>query len=539
MEINSYFIPLLLRHLQLMDIKCDPKELQLVLQSAPSFPSVLSIVQTFTYFGLKATAYRADYAAIEKATTPAIAHVKEDSTDRFILILTVSETTVTYYDAFINKNIEITKDDFCAIWTDIVVLSEKTENVFRSNKLNKYPKGSITLAVTSLILLALLGFRMSMIPQSFLFFFGLLGLKLAGIWCTVGLLRQESKGSYSVFDAFCHRNEAFDCEAVIQSKASKLFNKVALADIGIVYFATGIISLSIGVFSDATTAVLQALFYLSVCSIPLIAFSVLYQKVVIKKWCPLCLCTMFILVIEVTLFLFFPLKVFSGDPAFTAELLLFSLFSSLGILFLTTRMIENQAKAFSIHISSLQLKRTPFVIAAVFGNKKSMSQPMKDSLIIGNTEAPVTITTLLNPMCNPCKDIAVETIRLLKNYPSFIQWHIRFDGAKAAEYDYLNKPQLYLFELFRQNNSAKVRLNIIKEWFRVQSLGKFSENYPLNTIQEETISTFSEHIRNNSELKVEKVPSIWINNRIFPKEYSLNDIPFLLTDLGVLLKSTI
>jgi len=39
-------------------------------------------------------------------------------------------------------------------------------------------------------------------------------------------------------------------------------------------------------------------------------------------------------------------------------------------------------------------------------------------------------------------------------------------------------------------------------------------------------------------LKAEKVPSVWINNRIFPKEYSLGDIPFLLTELDVLLKST-
>lgn len=536
METNNYFIPLLMRHLKLMRVKCNPEELQLVLQSAPSFPSVLSIVQACTYFGLKATAYRADYAALEKASIPAVAHIKQGNTDRFILLYKVSENNISYYDALINRKINISKDDFCTIWTGIVVLSEKTGNIFQSRTLNKYPEHSIALAVFCLVLLS---FRINPSPQSFFFLWSLLGLELAGIWFTIGLLRQESKGAYTVFDTFCHKNEVFDCAKVIQSKASKLLNKVALADIGFVYFTTGMISLCIGVFSNVLISVQQVLFYLTVCSIPFILFSVLYQKIVIKRWCPLCLGVIFTLVIELILFLFFPYKVFSGDTILTAGLLIFSLFGSLGILFLTKGIIENQARVFNTSISALQLKRTPYVIATVFGSQKNMPQLMKDSLIIGNAEAPLTITTLLNPMCNPCKDMAVEIIKLLEGYPSFIQWHIRLDGVIAPEYDNLNEPQLYLFELFRQNNNAKARLDIVKEWFSVQSLTKFSENYPLETIPEEITVVFSEHIRNNNELKAEKVPSVWINNRVFPKEYSLRDIPFLLTDISVLLKSTI
>lgn len=70
METNNYFIPLLMRHLKCMGVECNPGELQLVLQSSPSFPSVLSIVQAYTYYGLKVSAYRADYTALEKATLP-------------------------------------------------------------------------------------------------------------------------------------------------------------------------------------------------------------------------------------------------------------------------------------------------------------------------------------------------------------------------------------------------------------------------------------------------------------------------------------
>lgn len=537
MELNNYFVPLVLRHLQLMGIKCDPKELQLVLQSAPSFPSILSIVQACTYFGLKATAYRADYTALTKATTPAIAHIKEDSTDRFILVYIVSETEVTYYDAFLNKEIKISKDDFCTLWDGIIVLSEKTENNIFHKPVSRVTEYGIVLATLCFVFGM---FVINPLPlQSFLFFSTLLGLKIAGIWFTVGLLMQESKGVYSVFDTFCHVGDAFDCTKVVESKVSKLFNNVALADIGFVYFSMGIILLCIAPFSGIMIPVLQLLFYLSVCSTPFILFSIFYQKIVVKKWCPLCLGTMLTLIFEVILFLFFPTKIFSGDLVPVVRMLFFSCFISIGVLFLMKRIVENQAKVFNTSKSVLQLKRTPLITSAVFSGQKNISQQLSDSLTIGYVEAPVTITTLLNPICNPCKNIAVEIIRLLETYPSFIQWHIRLDGMVTHEYDNLNKPQLYLFDLFRQNDSTKVRLNIIKEWFKTQSIRKLSEIYPPDNIPEETILLFSEHLRNNDKLKAEKVPSIWINNRVFPKEYSLRDIPFLLTDLGILLKSTI
>ncbi len=536
MEINNYLIPLLLRHLQLIDVKCDPKELQLMLLSAPSFPSILSIVQTYAYFGIKTTAYRADYAALTKATTPAVAHITQGNTDRFILINTVSETEVIYYDAFINKEIKTSKDDFCKLWSGIILLSEKTESSTFYRSTNKAVKYGISFAVLCLIFLS---FIINSHPQLFLFFYGLLALKSAGIWFTLGLLKQESKGSYSVFDKFCHKHKVFDCAKITQSKASKLFNKIALADLGFVYFTTGFCALCFSLFSGIVVSILLVLFYLSVCSIPFILFSIFYQKIVVRKWCPLCLSTVFILIIEIILYLVFPTKVFIGNLALIVEILLFSFFSSLGILFLTKCIIENQAKVFKISISALRLKRTPLIISTVFKSQKDMSLPISDGLTIGNPKAPITITTFLNPMCNPCKNMVAEMVKLQESYSSFIQWHIRLDGVVTPECDYRNNPQLYLFGHFIQNESTQVRLNIIKKWFKSQSLSKFSESYPLNNISEEVLFAFSEHLRNNNKLKAEKVPSIWINNRLFPEEYSLQDIPFLLTDLDVLLKSTI
>lgn len=60
----------------------------------------------------------------------------------------------------------------------------------------------------------------------------------------------------------------------------------------------------------------------------------------------------------------------------------------------------------------------------------------------------------------------------------------------APEYDNLNKPQLYLFDLFRQNGNTGVRLNIIKKWFKIQSISKLFKIYPLDNIPGRNHSSF-------------------------------------------------
>ena len=84
MQQNSYLTTLLSRYLKLMGVKFQEKELEMVLQSAPTYPSVLSIVESCNYFGLKTAAYRADSSKL-KAEIPAIVHFK-DETEKFVLL---------------------------------------------------------------------------------------------------------------------------------------------------------------------------------------------------------------------------------------------------------------------------------------------------------------------------------------------------------------------------------------------------------------------------------------------------------------------
>ncbi len=118
------------------------------------------------------------------------------------------------------------------------------------------------------------------------------------------------------------------------------------------------------------------------------------------------------------------------------------------------------------------------------------------------------------------------------------KWHIRLDGVTSSEYAEINKIQLNLVELYHKEDSSKVKLSIIKDWFKEQNFESFSKEHAIKSITKESISFFAQHVKNNSMLKTNKVPTVWINNCTLPQEYSIKDIPFLLTNMNALLKVT-
>src|SRR5690606_9745544 len=143
--------------------------------------------------------------------------------------------------------------------------------------------------------------------------------------------------------------------------------------------------------------------------------------------------------------------------------------------------------------SQLKLKRNPIIFASLFGHEAFSSLPKDDAFIIGEKESLITITTLLSPFCIPCKKTANEIIELIERYPQLIQWHIRLDGVTSSEYAEINKIQLSLAELYFKGDSSKVKLSIIKDWFKEQNFESFSKEHAIKSISKESIRFFAQH----------------------------------------------
>lgn len=533
MQSNSYFIPLLEEFLKHFDIRSDRKDLQLLLQSSPSFPSVLSIIQTCVYFGLNTKAYKADYDVLLKNNMPVLVHLKEDSDEKFVLVNKVTDKCVIYRDATTLKTIKTSVEDFSAKWTGILILSE-------SNEVEKSPKKKISLkkhGIVALFLIAILTILLYDIQNIGVFSVVTFVLKCAGIWLTFNLIRHEKGISNTLSDEFCRKTTAFDCDKVLASGASRIFNTVSLADIGFVYFVTGLAALVLSVFSSGQNTILSILFYLSVCATPFILFSVLYQKIVVKKWCPLCLSVIGVIFLEICLFLFYPDKFPIRGYVQPFILLSFSFTVGIIIVYVLKRLLQEQQNALTNKIERLRMKRSPLILATVFSRQQQTLIPQKHPIIIGNQQAPVVITTLLNPMCRPCAKTVRSITSLMDKYPQSLLWQLRFDGIESDEYHPINQIQLHLMQLCN-NKTDDVKLQIISDWYHKQSVQRFTKKYSFKEITKQTLLDFAKQNAENKLLNVRKIPTMWINNREFPEEYSVDDIPFLLTDVNLLLKLT-
>ncbi|MGQ1948821.1 vitamin K epoxide reductase family protein [Geofilum sp. OHC36d9] len=536
MKTDDLLLPLLLYHFRMLGIKCNPEQLELVLKSAPSYPSLLSVMQAYTYFGIKTLAYRADFVKLKELLLPVVVQIRNEDDSQLVLLYQISGNSVRYYDASINRKITISDKDFCTMWTGVLVQAEKEE---KGTESNTSPKLAIYV-ITAFIFLSLVLQVGRIIPQVqlIILFLGLLLLNSIGLWFVFGLLKQKSGGTYSVFDSFCHSAEAFDCDKVTQSKGAKIFKRIDLTDVGFVYFTTGIVFLLIGFFSNSLISIFSVLLLIVICSSPFIVFSIFYQKLIVKKWCPLCLGVVAILSTELVSLLFFSAWVVPERVFLILISFLFATLSSLAILIYEKYRLVALAKAFNTQMLALKLKRTPAIVYTLFQKQKLLPQSESRPLIIGNENAPITITTLLNPQCKPCKKLAVDLFCLLQNYPASIKWHLRLDGLEARKQIPANAIQLQLIEFFKENGNTEIRLKALMDWFRNQSLSKFHKKYPVKTISDETLNYFLMHVKENKAMEVVKVPFIWINRRELPTEYTPEDIPFLLTDLDNLQKST-
>jgi thiol-disulfide isomerase/thioredoxin len=217
----------------------------------------------------------------------------------------------------------------------------------------------------------------------------------------------------------------------------------------------------------------------------------------------------------------------------------FVLSLTIGILIVSffKKLLNAQADSFNSKLQSLRIKRNPVVLASVFGRQKIAEVPKNHNIVMGDSNAPFVITTLLSPMCKPCKKLAGQIIELLKKHPSCFYWQIRFDGIENNAGN-LNKIQLQLMQLCNREKDENLKLKIISAWYSRQSFKWFSSKYPFQEISPEIYSSFAEVIIENKKFGFKKVPGLWVNDKELPSDYSVADLPYLTTDFKLFLHLT-
>lgn len=306
----TYLVEILSKHLKAASVHFRTEELQLCLLSSPTDITALSIVQTYTCLGAKASVFRADYASTIKWGKPFLGQLSHDGKDSFVFVKEITETDAIYYEGRLKR--VVSASDFKKEWTGIVVA---IDNVKERNQGKKRLK---TFIHSSLLLCIVVLFLISLHLSSLASANCLLDV-MGGILC-FGVILQSSSPYYNIFEHFCIANTRLDCQKLDLGRWGVLLSKVNLGRMGFIYFFSCTLATVLAVISPIPSVIYDWLAITSKGLLLLAVVSISYQLFA-KRFCLLCLGIMGILVVN-------------GVLAFSVKGIPFSFSLDIGLYFL-------------------------------------------------------------------------------------------------------------------------------------------------------------------------------------------------------------
>ena len=506
---KSNLTDMLYRYSKFYKADIHKEEIQILLESSPVYPSMLSLYRTLRAFGMECSVVRTNLEDIRKLNKPFLAHLKDTKAGNVILVKKMAGSEVLWYDTVTSRFQKANTDVFLQKW-DGIALYCTNEEICASSQYNKY------LYAVAFILLALLSFKT--------IHWAVTALNILGIYCSYTLLIHETeKRNTALLNKVCKMGKHVDCDRVTRSAFSRIGN-VTLADLGIAYFGMTLFFSFFLLYNPSGGDMSEVYSTMLIGSYPFVLYT-LFVQLYIKKWCILCLSLDSIILLKSALF-------FANDGLRLPhtitpflQILYFAPFM-LFIIVLLKRYSITRGKYIEQKIHSLRIHRTPPVFKLLLENRSIVRQD-NYSLDVGKPDAPLTITTWLSPYCPYCAEIVKKMFQLIRHKK--VQWKIYLIGidAQTESYKY-HKLQLYFIHLFLSDKTRFI--DSIEQWYNHNrtSILKQLPRYMAN--DKEAGPILEKQMAYAKEIGISEFPTIFINNRRIPSEYDITDFYYMVCD---------
>lgn len=520
MDNSFYNISCKLLHLNAVCV--DSKEFKKQLCSQETYPSLKSLTNVLTDFGIEHRALKIDRKQLQEYGTPVLLHYQENI-PRFVAATHVTDQEITYYKSNLEKKTQ-SLTEFSQHWNGAALyVMEPEKKAFTCQLTEAFIKWSGWLIL--LLTIALLGSVLFMYPTD-KWFYGLFLTKLIGLFFSILLLRHDW-GKLSVAERhFCSLSKSINCDAVLSSSASRLFGKIKMSDISVVYFLGGFICLIIVLPLGGIKPILDILGLLSFCSLPYMLFSLSYQKFKVKKWCPLCLGVLSVLLIEISIGVIrFCLTGFTFPVScFFYEVGLFLIWLALVWGQLNNR-IKTSFNADENEIRYLTLKRNNSIFRAMLDRQPAQDMAFSEhDIILGKLNTPLIVTIAINPFCTPCLDLYGHLVTLLQKRPDVFRLNIRFMSMDEEE----KNTQIGLTLMSMYYDDKEMFARAIDFWKNEKSYSSFIAHYGVMEFSYETKCRLKTHFSWREKLNIKSTPMIFINNKRLPEIYTEDDLFYFL-----------
>ena len=498
------------------------------IKSDPDFPSLKSICNLFDNYGIINYALRIDEKDLIEIDRPFLAHINNKGW-KMILVYSLNKGRVLFADSLAGKKIMEVKE-FIKLWDGVIIITEsgsKTDQTdFSMKRADEVISKELVYFALILIFITILSgllFNRPDLNEKFrLLSISIIFTHILGLVFSILLFRNELNIKSSFTEKLCHITSNTDCEAVTNSSVSKIVGSVTWAEIGIVYFSGGLIILSVINRIEAISLIKV----LSICSIPYPVFSVLYQWLKIKKWCPLCLLVQSVLIFE---FLFLLSAPFAGVNT-TLFILAALIFSTILIpTMLNKYLIINKSERDDYRIKFLKLKREPELFLQELKKSTRIVLPKTDLLLTyGDLRSEIAITAFLSPYCSACSSKFFEINDLIRKGSQF-KIRLILTNIKDEVTSKLLKQICFYVETGNKEES----LILLEEWYKTDRNLKHTIFNDLKIT--EACPGFDEMVSQNQELfrigNIQRVPTILVNDFILPQMYTLDELKYHINEI--------
>ena len=509
----------LFNYLEKIEIAIDKSEFVFQMQSHPDFPSLLSIVDTLSFFNIDNVVVHVKFSDIPLLPNRFITLLTEDNREPELTLIQRIENRY-FVEERINT-VEILLSDLESRWNGICHLIEKTQTETGKGKKNKT---YIIMGILSLFTFLFLLFFINISNVLKLF----LLLPVAGILFSIAALKDLFGVKNEIINKFCNMIPTSSCGSLIGSKKWKIFKFINFSDLSMIFFVAQFLGfMFMMIAGDISTFFVIQQMFLYFC-IPIILLSLYYQNYVEKKWCPICLIIILIILLE------------SGFVIMEANFYFKFSFQSLSILcFVNTITILIWLSIKSIFIKQKELKeeqlksnrfqRNYEIFKNTLVAKKSVQLPYTP-FVLGNGKSNKIITIITNPYCKHCASVHEIICKILHKFRNEIQIQIIFKiDLEFYEKESLNFLKI-LIQQFLNNGGLKFE-EVLTYWFDKNDTNLWMKKYKIEiqAMQINEIYTNQNNWCNANGFNY--TPALFINGYEYPKTFNRDNLEYYINDL--------
>lgn len=502
-------------------IQVDKRSLKKHLPAHPYYPSLLSLTQTLADFGILLSVVDSDWDILQDCKQRVLLHLKEEK-DVLVIFDHIMGNTIHYVDGD-GEVYQEDKSAFLAKWDGVLVgiTYVDSEKQARIKKRSNERRGEkVVLVVSALVLVTSILINGG---ASEPFFWILFVLKLAGCITSYFLVKHALGHAGKLEEKVCHMGKSTDCNAVLTSPAAKLFKRIGMSDIGVVYFSGGMVALLISILSHTGYMALVMLSLLSYCAIPYTLFSLCYQRWVVKKWCPFCLIVIAILWLEaiVGYFIFTTID-FAWDWVLWGQGVFLFLFLSVAWSLLLDRL-KRIVEMDNTEFEYFRWKKNDRIFYLQWQSQPELkAEDMPPAIQLGDPSAPICITLEVGLNCNPCSKAYDVLYHILSEEPEDFQARLHIASGSAA-----TETCSYLLSLYRESGGDAFSEGL-KYWYASFDYEGLVREYPVKdriTANEQGVYA-KQHEEWEKKYEIDRTPAIFVNGRRLPKNYQMEDLRY-------------